>query len=237
MQRRVLQLRQLLLILLLIAQASLADPALYRAEYVAEYQGLPVRAKGIRELSRLEGNRYRLVSTARSILASVTESTDFEIGDNGLSPLHYSYSRKGLGKNRGESSRFDWTAGVIEYGDESSPVDPGTLDKLLYQYKLRADVASAVRDGLSDLLFEYVIADEEKRKRYQFRITGEEDLETPLGILRTVRVDRVREDDIRQTSLWLAIDHEFLLVRLIQTEQQKGFELNLSSASINGAPI
>jgi hypothetical protein len=65
-----------------------------------------------------------------------------------------------------------------------------------------------------------------------------ETVETPLGALSTVRVDRIRDDDKkRETSLWLAVDHAFLLVRLKQMEEDKGFELNLSSAVIDGQSL
>jgi len=65
-----------------------------------------------------------------------------------------------------------------------------------------------------------------------------ETMSTPLGELNTVRLDRVREaDKNRETSLWLAVDHALLLVRLKQTEADKGFELNLNSAVLDGRPL
>ena len=36
-----------------------------------------------------------------------------------------------------------------------------------------------------------------------------------------------REDREKQTTLWLAPEHELLLVRLRQKEPDRGFELNL----------
>ena len=87
-------------------------------------------------------------------------------------------------------------------------------------------------------MFEYEIADMEKRKVYRFAIAGMETMSTPLGELNTVRLDRIREaDKKRETSLWLAVDHALLLVRLKQTEADKGFELNLNSAVLDGRPL
>jgi hypothetical protein len=220
-----------------LSPSVFAEPAIYRAEYVAEYQGLPVKAKATRELIKLDDQRYRLVSSAKSVLASVTESTEFELDDSDLSPVFYSYVREGLGKNKIESSRFDWRSGIVEHEGTTSELSPGTLDKLSYQYKLRADVAHAYASDNKQAVLEYTIADEEKRKQYRFRISGEEFMKTPIGELRAVRIDRIREDDERQTSLWLAVDLEFLLVKLIQKEKNRGFELNLKDATINGAPI
>lgn len=227
----------LIVLLTTAAMPTLAEPAIYRAEYVAEYQGLPVRARGIREFTSLGDNRYRLVSSATSLFANVTESTEFMREGDALTPLNYEYHRKGMGKNEHKSLHFDWEQERLFHEDSSSALARNTLDKLAYQYKLRTDVAAAIKAGMPTTELSYHIADEEKRKTYDFRITGEEMLETPVGSLRTVRVERVRDNEERQTIFWLAADHEFLLIRLIQLEDKKGFELNLDSAVIDGVPL
>ena len=51
--------------------SAYAEPVTYAAEYVARYQGLPVRAKGIRELKKTGDGSYRLVSAAQSMLIKV----------------------------------------------------------------------------------------------------------------------------------------------------------------------
>ena len=52
------------------------------------------------------------------------------------------------------------------------------------------------------------------------------------------RVERVRDDDDdKETSLWLAVDHAYLLVRLKQVEDDRGFELNLNAAVVDGQPL
>lgn len=224
-------------LLALISLAVSAEPAEFRAEYVAEYRGLPVKAKGIRELVKLEGNRYRLVSAARSIFAQVTETSDFEIGPGAIRPVRYEYIRKGLGENKHELSEFDWEQQTMQFGGETSVLEPGLLDKLSYQYKLRMDVAAAMTEADLTLPLVYEIADEEKRKLYRFRISGTEVLPTPIGDLETVRVERMRADTERRTTFWLAVKHDFLLVRLEQLEADKGFELNLNAATLNGVVL
>ena len=67
--------RFLLICLAFVFDAVLAaEPAEFRAEYVAEYRGLPVKARGVRELVKLQDNRYRFVSSASSLFAQVTVS-------------------------------------------------------------------------------------------------------------------------------------------------------------------
>ena len=229
--------RYILVVFLAISPSAYADLASYRAEYVAEYQGLPVRARGVREFSSLGNDRFQLVSSATSLFVKLTESTRFEKLDGKLMPLSYSYVRKGMGKNKQENLDFDWQQMQLHHEGTTSELTADTLDKLSYQFQLQSDVADAVSAGLTDTILSYQIADEEKRKIYRFRISGEETLETPIGDLRTVKVERLRDDDERQTIFWLAADHSFLLVRLVQVEKDRGFELNLSNATINGQPL
>lgn len=214
-----------------------ADPILFHAKYLAEYQGLPIKANASRELIALSNGRYRLTSTASSILVQVEETTEFTLVDEQLSPQHYQYERKGLGKNKSKSIDFDWDKQLALHDTSTSKLAIDTLDKLSYQFQLRRDVAqlmsikeTSIRTDVSTQTspqLTYIVADQEKRKIYTFAITGEETLITPLGELRTVRVDRIRADKDRQTSLWLASDHDYLLVKLSQIEKGKGLLLNL----------
>lgn len=220
------------LLIVFSATHCLAEPALFHAEYIAQYQGLPIKAKGVRELTRLGDNHYRLISSASSIFINIVESTEFDINGSHLQPAKYHYERKGMGKNKQVSSSFDWQENLVTHKGTTSALTAGTLDKLSYQYKLRLDVAQAIADSEQNPKLEYTIADEEKRKIYKFRIAGRETLDTPLGELRTIRIDRIRQDTDRQTSLWLALDHDLILVKLKQQEQKKGFELNLQSFSM-----
>jgi hypothetical protein len=212
-----------------LSQFVFAEPVPFHAEYVAEYRGLPVKAKGIRKLVALDDHTYQLHSSAKSLLANVTEVTEFRYDDGQVKPLRYQYARTGLGKNKAESGEFDWTKNILEHNGTTSALQYGTLDKLSYQFKLRADIARAIEDDSNETVFEYLVADEEKRKHYRFQLVGEETLATPVGELRTIRVDRIREDSDRQTSLWLSVEHDYLLVKLKQVEEDKGFELNLSA--------
>ena len=127
---------------------------------------------------------------------------------------------------------------TMNYRDTVVAVRPGALDKLSYQVKLRADVMKALASDDENVELTYLIADEEEFKQYRFKIIGEEVLATPLGEFNTVRVDRIRDTSERQTSFWLAIDYEFLLVKLKQLENKnRGFELNLQAATIAGMPL
>ncbi len=227
-----------LLLLLGINQKVVAEPKEFSAEYTGKFQGLPFKARALRKLRKLEDGTYRLTSSARAMFITVSEVSEFAMAGDRVVPIRYLYQRKGIGKNRDESALFNWLDLTVNYKDNILDIQPGTLDKLLYQYQLREDVRrlmsrQATRPGSESLdlpLLSYQIPDDGRLKEYRFRITGQELLNTPLGDTPTVRVDRIREDDKRQTTLWLATEHEYLLVRLRHAgKNNKMFEINISA--------
>ena len=83
----------------------------------------------------------------------------------------------------------------------------------------------------------YQIADRNRLREYEFEITGEEIIETPIGKFNTVRATRIRRDSDRITTFWMAPEYDFLLIRLKQIKDKDGFELLLKEADFNGQPV
>ena len=214
--------------------ALAAAPAPFSAVYNAHYDGLPLKAKAVRELRRNADGRYEFVSTASAFFARIRESSTFDWTDAGPVPRQYAYVRTGLGKNRTTDVRFDWGTGMAENVAKRKPwtvpVAPGTLDKLAVQMKLRADVKRLVENDAERTLV-YNIAENGRIKRFEFELFGEETIETPMGDLRTVKLRRVRENGARrETVFWLAPAYDFLLVRMFQRERNgTRFELVIRS--------
>ena len=228
----------ILILLVLWPALTLADPfsnpRLFHAEYVAKLEGLPITAKGVRELHRLEDGGYRLTSSATSILARVIETSEFSFTGDRLTPSRYDHNRGGLGKKKHTFLAFDYGNGTLQHEDGTSELIGGTLDKLSYQYQLKLDLANLELSESSTSMLEYTVADGDKLKYYRFRVAGEEVLTTPAGDMLTVKLERVRENDNdRQTTFWLAKDHGYLLTKLKHQGKGKGFELNLESFTFN----
>ncbi|MBO6556928.1 MAG: DUF3108 domain-containing protein [Pseudomonadales bacterium] len=217
----------LLIALMLSSLTDATDLQPFYAEYRGEYQGLPVNAKGIRQLTQRDDGSYELTSSASALFMNLEESTEFELINGQVVPRAYHYERKMLGKKKQEAVIFDWGSMTASHEGTTSPLTNGTLDKLGYQLQLRLDVAQHLGTPDNQQTLSYLIADEEKRKDYTFSFIGEETLSTPAGELKTIVVTRYRADKDRRTTVWLAIDHHLLLVRLKQEEPDKGFELNL----------
>lgn len=214
--------------------AYAAAPAPFSAVYNARYDGLPLKAKAVRELRVGERGQLEFTSTASAFFTRIRESSTFRWSDAGPVPSHYAYERKGLGKNRRADVRFDWATGTAANIAKRKPwslqVLPGTLDKLAVQIKLRADVRQLIARGESGPLV-YHIVENGRLKRFEFELSGQESIETPLGPLDTVKLRRVRAaDSKRETVFWLAPAHDFLLVKMFQQERNgTKFELEIRS--------
>lgn len=233
----------LMLIFAIIGAAtSNADPTPFKATYKATFNGIPISAKGTRELIRTEDNHFLLVSSAKSFLGSITEQTLVTLDDkNQISPLEYQYHRTGIGRNRDATLTFDWDAMRVLNDVQSKPwkmdISHGMQDKLSYQLKMREQLTAAYQRGEEWPPLDYHIADGGLGKHYVFEIVGEENVKTPAGVIRTFKARRANDDD-RETVFWLAPDYEFLLIRFEQTEDDgDGFKLMLKEAVFDGVPI
>ena len=223
-----------------VTMQTIAGPTPFKAIYKADYKGLPVTAVGIRELKLIEDNKYMLSSSAKSFFATVTEHSIFRVEEQQILPIEYRYKRSGIGKNRKVTLNFDWQSQTVQDKADAWKMDvpSGVLDKLLYQFKMRQDLQDAVEKDQPWPEMSYQIADDGRLKTYIFKVTGEEEIDTPIGKIKTVKTIRIRKKNDRTTTFWLAPDYEFMLIRLKQVEKNgKGFELLLKEAEFNGEQV
>lgn len=232
-----------LLLLPFVPQIIQAEPTPFRAVYKAKYKGVPVVAEGIRELKKLHDNHYLLTASVKSWFISITEQSAFtwEPGHR-LLPEEYQYHRRGIGRDRDAVLKFDWSIHQVLNDVQSKPwkmtIPDGTMDKLGYQIKMRADLQRYFSQTTQKPKLSYLIADGGRVKTYNFKILGDEYIDTPVGRLNTVKLARFRKNDKRSTIFWLAKDWQFLLVRLEQVESGKAsFNLFLKQATVNGIAV
>lgn len=232
-----------MLVCLLLGGQAGAEPAEFRAEYQANIKGVPIGASGTRTLEKVGENRYLLSSSAGNFLGKVREQSLFTLEANGdVRPLEYRYNRSGLGRNRDAVLSFDWERNRVLNDVQSRPwemdIPDGTLDKLLYQLKVRLDLEEAWLQNKPWPELTYHIADGGKTKVYRFTVMGTDVIDTPMGQFETIKVSRMREDKDYTTIVWLAPAYEFLLVRLrVFEEEDDGLELLIKAAEFNGQAI
>lgn len=210
------------LLLLLTASSSLlsAQPLQpFQASYTADWKQLPFTGTAERSLKQQADGNWELSFKASMLVAGVSESSTFRLLDNQLQPLRYKYDRTGLGKPKKSRQVFDWSSMQVTSADKNGnlqlPLHAGMLDKSSYQLALQRDVASGAEQ------LSYIVLDGDDLDTYDFRLLGEEVIETPLGKLNTIKVERVRDpgQNKRKTTLWFAKDWDYLLVQLNQIER------------------
>jgi hypothetical protein len=225
------------------AQASTLRP--FNAVYTADYQGMPVRAKAVRELQAGPDGVWTFTSSAKALFASIQEASEFHLRSGNIEPASYHYKRSGLGRARKNRIDFDWRGGTAD-GERSDgrtwqlELAGGTQDKLGYQLQMRLDLLAAQvsrQEGQPWPTLRYQIADGRRLREYLFEVAAEEVVTTPVGQLNTIRLERVRDRDDRTSTVWLALDWDFLMVRFEQREEKSGFDLSLKNATIEGRPI
>lgn len=173
---------------------------------------------------RKEGETYVFESKSETagILSAflddrIRESSEWILFDGKPRPLSYQYHHTGREDERHVELDFDWGKGVVTNTVNKDPwqmeVPEGTQDKLLYQYTLMRDL----QDGKKDL--EYEVADGGHLKTYEFRHLGEENMETPLGELTAVKLQRTHGS--RRTVIWCAAALDYLPVRIEQHKDGK----------------
>lgn len=193
----------------------------FEAIYNVMNGGLVV-GESTRKLSRQTGGNYVFESSSRSrgflslfIKDQVLERSEWRYSGGRIVPVEYLYQRHGGKKEREVHMRFDWDKGRVTNIVNNDPwtmaLPPGSLDKQVYQIQVMLDLA-AKRQDLS-----YQIADGGTLKTYSIGIEGEEMLKTPMGRLRTVKLQRT--DDKRQTILWCATELHYLPVQITHVDK------------------
>ncbi|PCJ18093.1 MAG: hypothetical protein COA96_17110 [SAR86 cluster bacterium] len=213
----------------------------YSAHYQATANGIAATAQ--RSLTKLSDYSFRLTnrlqaSIAGQTLATLEQSSEFEFVDDTVKPSIYSYVLTGISK-AANAIAYNWDAQIaLSTEDEKSwqlPLSSGVMDQLSYQFALRQFLISG--NTASDVEFQVIDGDEIELHRY--RIAGDALLSTPLGNLNTVKLERLRDTaDGRTTTIWLAVDWDFLLARIEQVNRSGlKIELQLESALVGGVNV
>ena len=214
--------------LLFGAVATAADGlpvAPFQARYEVYASGFSV-GEAVVTLTAAGPNGYRMSSNVRpnglvALLASgrIQEQASGEVYEGAIRPLQYERQLDAGRKSSHMQLRFDWPAGQVEArhnADQATlPLAPGMVDPLSLQLLVMGDLQ---RDQVPA---QYRLIDKTEIKTYQIRNQGEETLSTPLGELRTVRINQYTPGKTRMTTFWVAPDRQFLLVRIAQEKDGK----------------
>lgn len=183
----------------------------------------------------IDNQQYMLKSVikprglAALVLGDLVQTSDGTLTKNGLRPDFYLYQYNNKA-DKTYSAKFDWTSKVVSLttakGTKTAEIMDGTQDLLSFMYQFMY-VAPLERMQIS-------VATGKKLNNYDYRFDGEENISIPLGELKTLHISHIGDNDDEKTELWLAIDYQYVPVKIRKTEKN-GKLYELAAKHINTA--
>ena len=223
---------------LLVAEAAFAERALslYTAEYKTTMSGLGVTLT--RTLTEEDGRYHLTQGGKKAFVIKLSEDSQFSVKGDQIVGERFVYQLSGV-SNRRREVLFDEEAGTIRSLRKKEwtehPWSPDVLDRLSQQEQMRLKLllAEAPPERIS-----LSIVDGPKIKLKHFDLIETAVLETPVGALNTVHYRLIHDEpDERSSDTWLAVDHDFLMVRTQHVEKGSETLIQLQSAAVGGQAV
>lgn len=209
-------------LLLTDSVAMAGEPAAFSLEYEVSRNGKTLGDATL-SLERINAETwmFRSHTIGTQGLASIAgveidERSEFRWTGGRPETLRYSFDQDMRFKSKERSlsvmpnaSRVSGRDGDGEYNLE---FESGLLDRNLVILALASDIAR----GEQHLL--YRVADKRKIDSNEYQAVGSESIQTPRGTLDAIRVERVRRDSGRKTTIWIAPALNHLPARILQIE-------------------
>jgi hypothetical protein len=214
------------LVLLVAALASAPATAGVFSPYSAVYEisrdGLAL-GQASYKLSNAGNDCYLFEGVAKPLglatllIGTTNEQSRFCVNGGSIRSQHYEISREGGDKDDNYVLDFDWSRKTVETkGGEARALPADGLDPMVLQLAVRKQLKES-NGKAGDKPLHITIVENNENKEYDLAVTGEEDIKTEIGNLRTIRIERVN-DRKRQLRFWLAPSLDYLPVRV---ERQK----------------
>jgi hypothetical protein len=160
-----------------------------------------------------DGSYYLLLHTepsgAAALLHPVTadEESKGHIGTEGIQPDYYRLTST----DTAEIVGFNWASQIIQFGvREAYPIHPDSHDILSLQYQL-AHLFSFRNVAELPPSLEFWVAIDKSYELFRFEILGEETLEIPAGIFRTLHLQSVGNN--KTFDFWLPQNYQMLPIK------------------------
>lgn len=192
--------------------------------FKATYNGYRKGKKiGTAELSLLQLNtleyqlKYQSQASWLFLSDKRTEVSVFEVSGSGeYQSLLYDYKRTGSGKNQKTSLKFSQKDKTITINEKNQIDHLHQIDNQL----IRLDLAKQLSQGKTKVDYNYLNT-RGKPRTLSVEVIQEEQLNTPYGLISTIKVAVHRPNKDRQSFLWFSPDLNYTLVRLLQFENGK----------------
>lgn len=223
---------------LLVVEPASADNALslYTAKYKTKVAGLSVTLK--RTLTEDEGRYHLSQGGKKAFVVKLSEDSHFSMEGDRIVGEQFIYQLSGI-SNRRREVLFNEEAGTIRSLRKKEwtehPWSPEVLDRLSQQEQMRLKLllAEAPPERIS-----LSIVDGPKIKLKHFDLVETAVLDTPVGALNTVHYRLMHDEpDERSSDTWLAVDHDFLMVRTEHVEKGSKTVIQLESGAVAGQAV
>lgn len=223
------------LALVLAIQVQAAPPRTFSADYNASYEGISADATRSLVVDATTG-KYSLRSTVEltlfgSSLTKIDERSDFLWVEEKPLPQHYEFIQTGFGA-RSRTVDFDHARMIADFTVNEDKgqlmLDGPAFDDLSGYLVAKEQLARGARE------VRFNVVDRGEIREHYYKLVNRMNLETPLGRIKALHLERIRgEDNARKTEIWLAPDHDYLLLKLVQTEPDGSkVELDIRSATL-----
>ena len=213
-----------LALLLPAAAHAAAPPAPFSAEYEV-FQNDKKLGRGTITLRALGNGDWEMVTRSEATqglvaAAGVSRSERTVLSWAGGKPevREYRMDQKAAWSQRNLLLQVDASARSARstYKDKTStlPYRPGMLDRHGLTAAIMSDLAAGARDELR-----YTVASRDDVEEQRYAVAASVRLKTAVGVMRAVRVERIREaGNGRVTKLWFARERGWLPLRIKQYE-------------------
>jgi hypothetical protein len=150
--------------------------------------------------------------------------------------LRYVHELKWIGPNQNSSAEFDWDNNVVVVSDKGEQVTldlvEGAVDPMSLQLELRRLLAEPGQE------LEFMLVEDDEIELQRFRALPEELLETSLGCLETIPVEKIRRNSKRFTRFWHATELAQIPVRMEHGKTDGDhMELRINELVIDGVVV
>ena len=138
----------------------------------------------------------------------------------GLRPESFVSNRTRRGRSETAQARFDWNAGTLSYGgtneSRSAALPAGAQDFLSFIFQF---VLAPPSPGV----YRVPITTGTRFEVYDIVVSGEDRIETPLGILRTLTVKQMPRAGEESIEISLAAEYRYLPVRIRHYDREGNY--------------
>tara|TARA_R110002073_G_scaffold45053_1_gene124581 strand:- start:98788 stop:99615 length:828 start_codon:yes stop_codon:yes gene_type:complete len=209
--------------MLLAQSASAEELRPFHVQYRLYVSKIPTTIKADLWLRETENSdEYEMEMNVKSFLVKNTEKSRFTWKDCHPRTSEYQHSFRGFGKRRNHDMTFSWSPPQVISKEAKEThtlkIEEDTLDDLTILLKARCVFATGDKE------FNATSAYGDRLREQHMQVIGREELDTPLGKLDTLLVEKKRgKDSERRTLFWIAPKLNYMLVRAKHIENRALF--------------